>query len=81
MWKLLDRLRLSHLVLGALLLGLSPLGGQPHLVEKLGMLLDGSLSKPLDVFDLLMHGALPLLVVVKLLRLGSVRRQVPRTPD
>lgn len=33
----------------------------PHLVQKLGFLAEGSLTKPLDIFDLFMHGV-PILV-------------------
>jgi len=39
----------------ALLLGLAPFYPQPHLLEKLGMLMDGTLHKPIDVFDLAWH--------------------------
>lgn len=40
----------------ALLLGLAPFYPQPHLVEKFGMLLNGTLQRPIDIFDLLWHG-------------------------
>jgi hypothetical protein len=43
-------------VLGCLTLGLTPFA-PPHVVEKLGMLLHGTLTRPLDWFDLLLHGA------------------------
>ena len=39
----------------ALLLGLAPFYPQPHLIEKLGMLLAGMLHKPIDIFDLFWH--------------------------
>jgi len=39
----------------ALLLGLAPFFPKPHLVEKLSMLLAGTLKRPIDVFDLLWH--------------------------
>lgn len=39
----------------ALLLGLAPFVPQPHLVEKLGMLMAGTLHRPIDIFDLLWH--------------------------
>jgi hypothetical protein len=39
----------------ALLLGLAPFYPQPHLVEKLGMLMAGTLTKALDIFDLVWH--------------------------
>lgn len=39
----------------ALLLGLAPFYPQPHLVEKLGMLLAGALTRPVDIFDVVWH--------------------------
>jgi hypothetical protein len=39
----------------ALLLGLAPFYPQPHLLEKLGMLLSGTLLRPIDIFDLVWH--------------------------
>jgi hypothetical protein len=62
----LDRLPLAPLVVGALLLGLAPFAPEPHLVEKLRMLFAGALVRPIDIFDLLLHGSLPLLLVLKL---------------
>jgi len=38
-----------------LILGFAPFLPQPHIVEKLAMLMDGTLKKPIDVFDLLWH--------------------------
>lgn len=38
-----------------LLLGFAPFFPQPHLVEKVRMLLAGTLKRPLDIFDLLWH--------------------------
>jgi hypothetical protein len=70
----LDRLPLPWLALGALLLGLAPLVPEPHLWQKLRMLAQGDLVRPLDIFDLILHGALPLLLVLKLLRMASQRR-------
>lgn len=39
----------------ALFFGLAPFVPQPHLVEKLGMLADGTLHRLLDIFDLFWH--------------------------
>jgi hypothetical protein len=39
----------------ALILGLAPFVPQPHIVEKLRMLLTGTLSRPIDIFDLFWH--------------------------
>lgn len=49
-----------------LLLGLAPFYPQPHIVEKLGMLLAGTLNKPLDIFDLLWHTWPFLLLIYRL---------------
>lgn len=55
------------LIPAAILLGLAPFRPEPHLVEKLRMLVNGQLSRPLDIFDLLLHAAPLLLILVKLL--------------
>jgi len=51
----------------ALFLAFAPFSPEPHLWEKLKMLADGSLVKPLDIFDLLLHGTPLLLLIRKLL--------------
>ena len=38
-------------------LGLAPFAPVPHVLEKLGMLLRGQLVRPIDWFDLFLHGA------------------------
>ncbi|HEY5974749.1 MAG TPA: hypothetical protein VIU41_08415 [Geobacteraceae bacterium] len=45
----------KYLVPLALLLGLAPFRPQPHLTEKLQMLLAGTLARQLDIFDLVWH--------------------------
>jgi hypothetical protein len=45
------------LIVLCLTLGLAPFVPQPHLVEKLRMLFAGTLTRPIDVFDLLLHAA------------------------
>ncbi len=67
--KILDRLPLLPLLFLALFLGLAPLAPEPHLIEKLRMLLAGSLARPIDIFDLVMHGAPLLLLAARVLRL------------
>lgn len=66
MIKFLDKLSYPILIGVALLLGLSPLGAEPHLVEKLRLLATGQLTRPLDIFDLLLHSAPLGLLVLKL---------------
>jgi hypothetical protein len=54
------------LIILALLLGLSPFVPEPHLVEKLRMLREGTLTRPLDIFDLFFHLTPALLLLLKL---------------
>lgn len=72
----LDRLSWKLLLGATLLLGLAPFFPQPHLWEKLNMLVSGQLHRPIDIFDLLMHGSPLVLVMLKLWR----QRQRPTEP-
>jgi hypothetical protein len=69
----LDRISLSLLLPVALLLALAPFAPEPHLWEKLKMLVAGTLTRPIDVFDLLLHGGPLVLLVLKLIRMRSQR--------
>lgn len=64
----LDKIPLAYLVIGALFLGLAPFVPEPHLVEKLRMLSQGTLTRPIDIFDLIMHLTLPVLLAIRLVR-------------
>jgi hypothetical protein len=66
--KWLDRIPLGALLLPAVLLGLAPFSPEPHLLEKIRMLSQGTLHRPIDIFDLLLHGTPVVLVVLKLWR-------------
>lgn len=50
-----------------LLLGFAPFYPQPHIVEKLRMLLAGTLKKPIDIFDLFWHAWPFLLLAYRIL--------------
>lgn len=65
----LDKIPLFPVTIGAVLLGLAPFTPMPHLWEKLMMLSSGSLAAPADVFDLFLHGALPVVLILKIIRL------------
>jgi hypothetical protein len=67
----LDKLPLGILVLACVTLGLAPFVPEPHVWEKLKMLAAGELQRPIDIFDLIMHGAPWLLLLAKL---GSMAR-------
>ncbi|WP_066709449.1 RND transporter [Celeribacter ethanolicus] len=65
--KLIDSIPLSTFVIAALTLGLAPFVPEPHVWEKLKMLASGALSRPIDMFDLAMHGLPWVLLIAKLL--------------
>ncbi len=62
---MLDAIPYRVLVPLAVLMALAPFFPKPHLVEKLQMLAAGELVRPLDVFDLVMHGAPLVLLALK----------------
>ena len=66
----LDKIPLTALVLAAIALGLAPLVPEPHLWQKLKMLANGTLARPIDIFDLVMHASVPLLLAVRLFRMA-----------
>ena len=67
MRRFLGRLPWLYLLPVSLLLAVMPVRPEPHLVEKVRMLANGQLSRPVDVFDLVLHGGPLLLIVLKLL--------------
>jgi hypothetical protein len=73
----LDRLPIFALLVLGLALGLAPFQAEPHLVQKLRMLFEGSLSRPVDVFDLFWHGLPLLLLALKVVRVATVRSPGP----
>ncbi len=69
----IDDVSLVMLVLLALTLGLAPFVPEPHLFEKLRMLMQGTLVRPIDIFDLLMHGAPWVVLLLKLGRMTFLK--------
>ena len=63
--NLLDYKFLIPLVL---LLGFAPFLPQPHIVEKIRMLMAGTLKRPIDIFDLFWHAWPFVLLAYKLAR-------------
>jgi len=73
MRALLDKIPTTTLVLICAILGLAPFFPEPHVWEKLKMLFAGTLVRPVDILDFLMHGLPWLFLALKL----GLR---PRTP-
>jgi hypothetical protein len=65
--KWLENIPYAVIVPLAVVLALAPFAPEPHLWEKLKMLFAGTLVRPIDIFDLFLHGT-PLLVLA--LKLG-----------
>lgn len=74
MMTLLDRIPLPWLVAISLWLAIAPVVPEPHLIEKLRLLSQGALTRPIDIFDLLLH-SVPLCVLG--LRLWRRARKLP----
>jgi hypothetical protein len=70
----LDRIPLWLLIVACLTLGLAPFVPEPHVWEKLRMLAAGRLGRPIDIFDLILHGAPWVLLAAKLIRAVFARR-------
>lgn len=71
---LIDNIPVVLLLLVALTLGLAPFVPEPHLWEKLKMLGAGTLSKPIDIFDLLLHAIPWIVLLLKLARMAYLKR-------
>lgn len=66
--KLLKTISWPVVIILCLTLGLAPYTPEPHVWQKLQMLLAGTLSKPVDIFDFVLHGVPWLLLVLKVVR-------------
>ncbi len=75
MLKIIDALPLPNFIVLSLFLGLAPFFPEPHLLEKLRMLINGDFFKLLDVFDLILHGTPWALLLIKLTLIMAKRKQ------
>jgi hypothetical protein len=66
--KILDKIPFRTAIIMTIFLGLSPFVPEPHLWQKLKMLVAGDLVKPLDMFDMLFHAAPGLVLLAKIYR-------------
>jgi hypothetical protein len=68
MWSFLDKIPYAILIIIAVFMLLAPFMQMPHVVEKLIMLKNGVLTKPMDIFDLLYHLIPTILLAIKIVR-------------
>ena len=65
MEHLLDKMSWDILIIVCLSIGLAPFVPEPHIVEKVRMLYKGELVRPIDWFDLVLHGTPWVLLLLK----------------
>ena len=66
--KFLDKIPFRTTIILTIFLGLAPFMPEPHLWEKLKMLVAGDLGKPVDIFDMFFHMAPGLVLLAKIYR-------------
>lgn len=69
----LDRIPFTLLVPFAVFFTFAPFVPEPHLWQKLNMLFAGTLTKPVDIFDLFLHSTPLILLILKLMRYARSR--------
>jgi hypothetical protein len=65
---ILDKIPYSILIVIAIFMLLAPFRPMPHVVEKLIMLKNGTLTKPIDIFDLFYHLVPTIVLLLKVYR-------------
>ena len=69
----LDRIPFYLLIPITVWMAIAPISPEPHLVEKVRMLSQGTLTRPIDMFDLLWHIAPMVLLALKARRFMKAR--------
>lgn len=68
MFKFLDNIQLSTLIIISVIMLLLPFRPMPHVVEKIIMLKNGELKKAIDIFDLFYHLSPSFLLLIKIFK-------------
>ena len=68
MWAIVDKIPYSILVVIAVFMFLAPFKPMPHVFEKVIMLKNGTLTKPIDIFDLFFHLFPTIILLLKIYR-------------
>ena len=63
MWNFIDKIPYTLLIIFSVFMLLAPFRPMPHVLEKLMMLKNGTLHRPIDIFDLFYH-LMPLMVLL-----------------
>ena len=68
MLKFLDKIPYSLLIVFTIMLLAAPMTPMPHVVEKILMLSNGTLTRPIDIFDLCVHLFPLFLLILKFIK-------------
>lgn len=68
MLNFLDKIPYSILIVFTIMMLIAPLKPMPHVIEKILMLKNGTLHKPIDIFDLFFHLFPLILLILKLVK-------------
>ena len=63
--KWLESIPTMLLLVAAIFVGLAPFTPEPHIIEKIRLLGEGRLTRPIDIFDLLFHLFPSILLIAK----------------
>ncbi|OGR22000.1 MAG: RND transporter [Desulfobacula sp. RIFOXYA12_FULL_46_16] len=68
MLNFLDKIPYSVLIIFTVMMLLAPLKPMPHVVEKILILKNGMLHRPIDIFDLFFHLFPLILLILKIVK-------------
>ena len=67
--QFIDRIPFPLIIILALFMIGAPFVPEPHLLQKMRMLSEGNLTKPLDIFDVFWHLLPTIILIIKLVRI------------
>ncbi|MBU0481438.1 MAG: RND transporter [Proteobacteria bacterium] len=76
MKSFLSKIPAIPLGVAALFMLLAPFSPMPHAFEKISLLFNGQLSKPIDIFDLFFHLTPALLLLLKLVMPAETTKDI-----
>ena len=68
MLNFLDKIPYSILIVFTIMMLAAPIRPMPHVVEKIIMLTNGTLKRPIDIFDLFFHLFPLILLILKIIK-------------
>lgn len=68
MFDFIDKIPYTPLAIFTVFMILAPFKPMPHVLEKLIMLKNGALNRPIDIFDLFFHCIPLIILIIKIVR-------------